>query len=850
MQYILKAVSKLTSKDIDKVITDLSNNTSNQVILKHSIINPIFGYLFEATGTLSNIRFYGNGLKTFKEANLRNYSKDSSNDSHVNFIIELFPSPSGVLCSIRNMKDNFGYVFKHNQKEGIEFLSEMFVRILESDKVSNCCENNEKHAFSKIRKILFNTNNRIEKMFNEVDECHVKLMTIHSFILNSLDDKNDLKYYLNKILEKIHYPSNIGIYQFKFDLMKEVIAMDTFNLYFPYSEFNPPSPNGITPIYDRKTDQFDSNTTFSDCAEILVLHICNCLLYDSENLRYSTKELDPNSDIFKFYQKYNRIFSLNDEVRKDWSRVIQGHDNFSNSDEGKYKLNSILYLNSNRNELDTGIINMMNILIKIFNINHEIFWNDFNNRPHIEYKLQKLFEIITPCFSKRIISIEMIDPSFKEIETGSRTEFYGSFNLVVTLPNDSIFKFQVIQTTRHACMKINCFSRKENLKRIDSLQLINFESLPAVIFKTFIEMPWRNICHLRRFTIFDRIYFYGPLETNERKYALLLEILELIVSRESIKTDDTYKKLIEALKETTHVILSSVRLNELRTRLQFKPALVYIDDLEDEDVIECWLKSLTIPTMNIYKLWEGRVQTLKNDCLKLKFSGIPIYRVKFIFNLLSKLPNLKILKISIEDIRITKIISKELPKCRQLTHLDISNNNLKSHEMWYIAEALKYLTNLTDINISQNNLQPEGMYYLSNAFKHLNNLTCLNLSQNSMDWTSIHFLAGEIKKLKKLEILDLSANKICTGALVVLLSEIVFLKNLAFLDLSKNSLCEKSEIYFSFAFRFFKHLKFLNLNDNYIQPPVLENISRAWKEIQISRHSNIPNNCQGNAIIN
>ena len=52
--------------------------------------------------------------------------------------------------------------------------------------------------------------------------------------------------------------------------------------------------------------------TFSDCVDVFLLNLCNCIFNDSENHCYSTGNLDPESELAKFYQKYNKLFEITD----------------------------------------------------------------------------------------------------------------------------------------------------------------------------------------------------------------------------------------------------------------------------------------------------------------------------------------------------------------------------------------------------------------------------------------------------------------------------------------------------------------------------------------------------------
>lgn len=66
------------------------------------------------------------------------------------------------------------------------------------------------------------------------------------------------------------------------------------------------------------------------------------------------------------------------------SKVIQGLDDFKNKDESIYQLHKIVYLKDKRNEIDTGLINMINVLIKICNLDHQEIWKDFEGFKAID----------------------------------------------------------------------------------------------------------------------------------------------------------------------------------------------------------------------------------------------------------------------------------------------------------------------------------------------------------------------------------------------------------------------------------------------------------------------------------
>jgi hypothetical protein len=70
-----------------------SQTNSAPIPISSTIINPIFGYLFESTGMLSNIRYYGPELNFIEKDGRREYASDTSKDPVTDLIISLFPLP-------------------------------------------------------------------------------------------------------------------------------------------------------------------------------------------------------------------------------------------------------------------------------------------------------------------------------------------------------------------------------------------------------------------------------------------------------------------------------------------------------------------------------------------------------------------------------------------------------------------------------------------------------------------------------------------------------------------------------------------------------------------------------------
>lgn len=92
--------SKLSAFQIKEVIGNMNLSSSDRKMVEFSLINPVFGYLFESTGTLSNLRLYGMNMNgRVEEGDGEHLCKDSV----FGLLVELFPSPAGTISYIRNM---------------------------------------------------------------------------------------------------------------------------------------------------------------------------------------------------------------------------------------------------------------------------------------------------------------------------------------------------------------------------------------------------------------------------------------------------------------------------------------------------------------------------------------------------------------------------------------------------------------------------------------------------------------------------------------------------------------------------------------------------------------------------
>ena len=373
---------RISQEIIHEVNDELFKNGS----IEFSILNPFFGHIFMTNGCLSNLRFYSsevipqyflyNGTQVFSSINSkRNYALDTSDDTLTKATIFLFPSPAGILTTSRNTDINFTKRFFSNfdkRNDNIKLLAEVFAKIFRKETYEgNPNEDNPNENILIKEKIMSETfyealGSVILRDKNNLDQ---KLLLIHAYVIDVLDTKEEYKIYLTEIIERLG----------KDDIKIDTLLLSDKNLFksiyslklssFPYSQINQPLSNATMPCISTKNPKKIIKDTFSDCVDITILHLCNCMFFDEKTDSYNLDHLrlEDDSPLQMFYSKYNfKPFTITMNIRNEWSFVVQCLEDHNFSIENKYKPSKIFYLkNKYRNELKAGLINIMSVLAKI-----------------------------------------------------------------------------------------------------------------------------------------------------------------------------------------------------------------------------------------------------------------------------------------------------------------------------------------------------------------------------------------------------------------------------------------------------------------------------------------------------
>lgn len=747
---IFEILCKISPEDINTVIESIEKDEIRKKLMKSSIINPIYGYLFEATGVLNNIRFYGPFIKSEKDKeNVRQYAKDSSDDDLVKLSILLFPSPTGTLCHIRNIDSNFGSKIKQKIADGVgvEFMSKLFLQLLKKEIDISFSEIIDSVEITEVIDII--KSEKQSQIFSSEESQIIKIMMLNSFVINILDDEEDLRGYLKIILEKI---TNIEeLPHLSINVIEQVLFLRKYYSGFPYSDLNQPPSNSRIHIYDRKNEKFIHNELFSDCVDVLLLNICNCLFYDSVNFCYSLEKLPENSAIYKFYQRHTNLFTITDEIREEWSKVIQDLDDFPIEDDSKYKLNKIQYVLKNmRNELNSGIINMMNVLIRICNIDHGEFWRDFKGKQNISEKIEKLFTML----SAGNCTISLGKSKFEEEKIDKRMEVLGKFDVRFECSNGIDVGIVVGHSDRHAEMIVSKY--EIDSEKVQNIQEVNVDNLLGTVYMNFALRCRENI---DKSNILNSIYFSKPIQTNEQKIEVLREIFESIA-------ENNTQEGIEILKGITISILETVELNDQGTRNLFDFYFVYFDCLTDSEILKCWKKSLeTDDDQYVYQVWKLRVQNIKTTEIEFDLTSIKRSRIQSFFETLSGIESLENLKF--KGRLMNENISDFAEGLNILTHLKkLEMHQIRSNEVMKLVQikslstAFLKMTNLTSLSLSLLLFRDMEIEFYEELLTSLTQLSELRLSNICLTKSEIEcFSEVMTSKLGNLIGLEISFEK-------------------------------------------------------------------------------------------
>ncbi|KAM0680384.1 hypothetical protein GINT2_001443 [Glugoides intestinalis] len=374
-------------------------------------------------------------------------------------------------------------------------------------------------------------------------------MIIHEFVKSAFKI-GELKEYMHKSLikiekkvsEKSEILDRLRVLNTDVDWADALVKIYLTNNTFPYSKFNLPVSNISIPSYirgkDGEEEQFDENNLFADCAEIAIMQLCNCLLFNPkykicELSHLGNAKLEP--ELKDFYQKYSNPFaSTTLEKRNDWSKVVQDRRDLVKPDDNDFQTHWIIYNRDNRNEIYPGLINMMSVIALIFGIDRKAIFDGLDEGNILERLKVLLKAVAIPGMSVEIdkANSDTLKSSVINSRSHSRTEFFGKVNINFSYKDDRENESRTTMSIKHKESHTAFNFVQNNSKEIDlsnEIALLGDSSgfkefsFPSMISRVFL-MAGNN--PLPKGNVLEDMYASGLVESNEKKLEMLETVYE------------------------------------------------------------------------------------------------------------------------------------------------------------------------------------------------------------------------------------------------------------------------------------------------------------------------------------
>lgn len=451
-------------------------------------LNPLWGHLALDTGLMHNLRFYGSFTRGMDDRG-RSFVKDrplkDGPDHTWELIKMLFPSPAGALGTDSNANDNLGialsttaaraHVIAHLLRFADDVRKGAYGKNADfsSPKVAKDLKEELNRWLNKMKNNKFSNRarNRVLNLMARAisaegqGKSYPKYFTetvLLSFYVKKSNHQGDI-WQLFKSLNKAFAPITIGSDILSHEKLLTAVDLENiakkldggvrlsheevFNLLnrdlfyrqgFPYREGQPLIENAAISAFLRKEQREDNGLYFTDCVETSIRHLVNLVLFDADKQGFDLTRLRSgqlNQDVERFYAKQtpSRTNDSSIDVRALWNRVVA--DLNSPSDPVV-----IRYVKSFQNELDTGFINLVRVLQKVFAIELEELPRGEKDRiGWLEKALPKVLMAINPGLKYGFTY--KVEPK--------KDDLYGDIEILVE-SGDIRFSFNLHQSTIHA----------------------------------------------------------------------------------------------------------------------------------------------------------------------------------------------------------------------------------------------------------------------------------------------------------------------------------------------------------------------------------------------------------------
>ncbi len=759
-----------------------------EACIKESAYYPGHGYLALNTGFLETLRFNGNFTTAMTAEGQRRFVKDEGLDGVMNVLIKgLFPSTAGQLNPMTTAETNFAsyveiseiahlinymYALRHDDQKTVDEKKNTF---LSSVKKFALKKLSLKKYNNLLKKTLMPLLNNLSSAMAEEDKGFYVKNTVEQMIsafywykFNHKSELVDLLKLLDgRIVDASLLPlSNKRYGDFdKAKILQKKSADWTFEERILLSKYSGPTPykpgisplsNGTTQFYDRTLNQSMASKTFADCGEITVRHIFNLITFDSAgkvfNLTFIQKLLDatqlegpvrashPLQKLIDFYAIQTLELSNDGSLpmRSAWNQVV-GDLNGVRPD-----IEAVKYVQGN-NELDTGFINMLNVMHKVTGLDRSKQIPQFSSdqKVWVADEFKEIFRKLNPLHQYNV-----------QLNNGSsqNNDLHGLINIQVLDQNkNNIFNFDIYS--------MNCHILIQNLKS-------NIGLTP--------DNPWKFLEDFKPKNPLEQAL--KLLSTNDQELPLVYKLFG-----QPIQDNEVRIKFLKRLNTLFPEEYTSYSLEILKTGLKNVLSQVSWDD-------QAIVKEISDTICNIFKHQDfGSIISEYTQALNVSH----LYDVTPFKNLKNLTINVevgdeKFENSSRETIRFT-------PGASSIKNLNIIGYHARSP--YAKIEGLDYLTSIKSLLIAHLNIDDNS----SLNFSHnniLDTIKLINLKVSSIigldNLAKLEYL--KLNKLKSPLSLNFSEKNISLAKIELELSLIKELNNLGDLkeiitvDIWKNEL--------------------------------------------------------------
>ncbi|KAM0679583.1 hypothetical protein GINT2_002212 [Glugoides intestinalis] len=679
-------------------------------------------------------------------------------------------------------------------KNDLEKLKEDLLAIFNSQKIEVLNKNIKNHQeIEEKRKSEFkDLGTAMSKALKNNDFHNPQLlltMIIHEFVKSAFTI-GELKEYMHKslikieekvsekaeILDKVKFLDRLRVLNTDVDWADALVKIYLTNNTFPYSRFNLPVSNISIPSYirgkDGKEEQFDENNLFADCADVAIMQLCNCLLFNTKDKICKLSHLEKaklEPELEDFYKTHSNPFaSTTLEKRKDWSKVVQDRRDLTLPDNNDFQTHRIIYNRDNRNEIYSGLINMMSVLALIFGIDRNPIFDGLDE-GNILKRFEKLLQAVAiPGMSVEIdkAGSDTLKSSVINSRSHSRTEFFGKVNIKFSYKDDRENESRTTMAIKHKESHTDFMFVQNNSKEIDLSNEIErlgnssgFKkfSFPFMINRVFL-MAGNN--PLPKGNVLEGMYASGLVESNKKKLEMLKTVYENMPKDRNqegtgIFNSETPEGTNEWNDFTSIIdsILENVPLEDLAVAVfnKFAPFLLYSE--KHKEKLNGFDLRLVYESKN-EKLKEHWIDHADEKLGSLRFSfniaeindDEGLKKIEFCNNF-SKLTKLELFYKPADADAFDKSktwsnsmkVLKEIPTCTEIELFGFDSDMLKDFIDGAATSKLEVLQQLNKLKIVFND--ESGIRYINSAVKNFPYLP--NLSEITIENQATTYTPGE-----------------------------------------------------------------------------------------------------------